>query len=371
MKKIFILITMMFSLLFVNAQPTPGFWSNWSLGGNVILTKEVKIDNWNFGQGTNVGFGLIAHKQLSDHWGFRIVADVPGFLSDTTDGNNYDRYGRGMVGFDYNFNCGLYLFADGGGAMLFDGDPLLKLVADLGLGYKYNFNEHNSIFAELGADVVASFPSTWDNTNVFLKVGYMYNFGLTKTDKEIRDQWVILQSTNTVANAENDSIVNYHKKICPDTNFAHLQRIDDLHHINESLINEIKLKDSTIHSLDSIIENMKSNSDNFYAMPFSIEFDNNSYTVKQNQYEKLKQIAYLMNSDTTVNYNICGYCDYTGSPEYNQKLSEKRAEEVKRLLVEQCGVKEEQLTTSGKGKDIAFGDIKSPINRRVSFFRQF
>jgi outer membrane protein OmpA-like peptidoglycan-associated protein len=199
----------------------------------------------------------------------------------------------------------------------------------------------------------------------------MYNFGLTKADREIRDQWVILQSTETVTNTENDSIAEYHKKICPETNFAHLQKIDDLQHANEALIKEIKLKDSVIYHLDSIINNMRNNADNFYAMPFSIEFDNNSYTVRQDQYEKLKQVAYLMNSDTTTNYNICGYCDYTGSAEYNQKLSEKRAEEVKRLLVERCGVKEEQLTTSGKGKDVAFGDIKSPVNRRVSFFKQF
>lgn len=368
MKKFLFLVMVMFSFLFANAQPTPSFWSNWSVGGNVILTKEIKNSTWNFGQGTNVGFGLTAHKQLTAHWGVRLIADIPGvFTSDTL---KYDRYGKGMIGFDYRFNNGIYLFADGGGAMLFDGNPLLKLAADLGIGYIYDLNEHNSIFAELGADVVASFPSNWDNTNVFLKVGYMYNFGLTKADKEIRDQWIVLQSANTF-NTENDSIAGYHKKNCPDTNFAHLQKIDDLQHINESLIQEIKLKDSTIHSLDSIIENMKSNSDNFYAMPFSIEFDNNSYTVRQDQYEKLKQIAYLMNSDTTVNYNICGYCDYTGSPEYNQKLSENRAKEVKRLLVNRCGVKEEQLTTSGKGKDLAFGDIKSPINRRVSFFRQF
>ena len=369
MKRFLFLMVMMFSFLFANAQPTPSFWSNWSIGGNVILTKEVKVDNWKFGQGTNLGFGLTAHKQLSDHWGFRIVADVPGFF--TSDTLQYDRYGKGLVGFDYTFGCGLYLFADGGGAVLFANDPLFKLAVDLGVGYKYNFNEHNSIFAELGADAVASFPSTWENTNVFLKIGYMYNFGLTKADREIRDQWVILQSTETVTNTENDSIAEYHKKICPETNFAHLQKIDDLQHANEALIKEIKLKDSVIYHLDSIINNMRNNADNFYAMPFSIEFDNNSYTVRQDQYEKLKQVAYLMNSDTTTNYNICGYCDYTGSTEYNQKLSEKRAEEVKRLLVERCGVKEEQLTTSGKGKDVAFGDIKSPVNRRVSFFKQF
>ena len=369
MKKFLFLVMVMFSFLFANAQPTPSFWSNWSVGGNVILTKEIKNTTWNFGQGTNVGFGLTAHKQLTAHWGVRLIADVPGvFTSDTL---KYDRYGKGMIGFDYRFNNGIYLFADGGGAMLFDGNPLLKLAADLGVGYIYDLNEHNSLFAELGADVVASFPSTWENTNVYLKLGYRYNFGLTKADKEILEQWTILQSTKAAANTENDSIVDYHKRICPDTTFAHLQRIDALQHDNENLLQEIKLKDSIIFRLDSILDNMKENSDNFYAMPFSIEFDNDSYTVRQDQYEKLKQIAYLMNSDTTINYNICGYCDHTGSAEYNQKLSVKRAEEVKRLLVNRCGVKEEQLTTSGKGKDVAFGDIKSPINRRVSFFRQF
>lgn len=368
MKKFLLIVTLMFSFLFANAQPTPSFWSNWSLGGNVILSKEIKTNNWNFGQGTNIGFGFTAHKQLTDSWGFRIVADVSGFL--TADTLNSDRYGKGMVGFDYRFPCGVYLFADGGGAILHD-HKYLKLVADCGVGYIYDLNEHNSLFAELGADVVAEFPANWYNTNIFLKLGYRYNFGLTKTDKAVLEQWTILQETKEIRNTENDSIAEYHKKVCPDTVFAHLQRIDALQHDNEILLQEIKLKDSIISDLDSILASMRENSDNFYAMPFSIEFDNDSYTVKGNQYEKLKQVAYIMNSDTTVNYRIVGYCDYTGSVEYNQKLSEKRANEVKRLLVERCGVKEEQLTVGGKGKDIAFGDIKSPVNRRVSFFREF
>lgn len=368
MKKFLLIVTLMFSFLFANAQPTPSFWSNWSLGGNVILSKEIRTNNWNLGQGTNIGFGFTAHKQLTDSWGFRVVADVSGFL--TADTLNADRYGKGMVGFDYRFPCGVYLFADGGGAILHDHKPL-KLVADLGVGYIYDLNEHNSLFAELGADVVAEFPANWYNTNIFLKLGYRYNFGLTKTDKAVLEQWVILQETKEVKNTENDSIAEYHKKVCPDTIFAHLQRIDALQHDNEILLQEIKLKDSIISDLDSILANMRENSDNFYAMPFSIEFDNDSYTVKGAQYEKLKQVAYIMNSDTTVNYSIVGYCDYTGSVEYNQKLSEKRANEVKRLLIERCGVKEDQIIVSGKGKDIAFGDIKSPINRRVSFFREF
>ena len=370
MIKKFLTFVMVFcAFLFANAQPTPTFWSNWSVGGNVILTKEIKTTNWNFGQGTNIGFGVTAHKQLTAHWGLRLVADVPGVL--TSDTLKYDRYGKGLIGFDYRFNNGIYLFADGGGAMLFDGSPLLKLAADLGVGYIYDLNEHNSLFAEFGADVIASFPSTWENTNVFLKLGYRYNFGLTKTDKAVLEQWTILQETKSITSTKNDSIAEYHKKACPDTVIAYLERIDVLHHENEALLEKLELKDSLIWELDSILDDIRSNADNFYALPFSIEFDNNSYTVREDQYEKLKQIAYLMNADTNIDYAVCGYCDYTGSVEYNQKLSEKRAEAVKKILVNKYGVLEDQIVAYGKGKEVEFGDIKSPINRRVSFFRMF
>lgn len=374
-KKILLVFVALLFATTIEAQPTPGFWSNWSVGGNVILTKEfskVNNSNWAFGEGTNIGFGLTARKQLTDHWNFRIIADVPGLF--TSDTMKYDRYGKGMIGFGYDFNCGLYLFADGGGAILFGttgNDDLLKLAADFGVGYKYDLNEHNSLFAELGGDVVASFAEKFYNSNAFLKVGYVYNFGLTKVDKQILEDYILVMNTDKAVDTEADSIAKYHKTHCPDTVFAHLEKIDVLTHDNAQYIEQIELKDSIIHVLDSILDNIRAESDNFYAMPFSVEFDNDSYTIKSSQVEKVKQVAYIMNNDTTINYTVCGYCDNTGSVEYNQKLSVKRAEAVRDMLVNKYGVKESQLTVNGKGKDIAFGDINSSINRRVSFFKNF
>jgi outer membrane protein OmpA-like peptidoglycan-associated protein len=51
------------------------------------------------------------------------------------------------------------------------------------------------------------------------------------------------------------------------------------------------------------------------------------------------------------------------------KLSEKRAKEVKRLMVDKYGVDADRLTVDWKGKTVAFGDIQYSLNRRVSFYR--
>ncbi|MBR4589202.1 MAG: OmpA family protein [Bacteroidaceae bacterium] len=366
MKKILFFVLMAFSMLFVNAQPSTSFWSNWSVGGNVTLTKQCKHENWKIGQGSNIGFGINAHKKLINNFGLRISANIPGLFSyDTIDGIKYDRYGNIMLGLDYQFVNNFYAFVDCGLGMSFNKYPEVRLMDNIGLGYIYDINKHNSLYIESGLSNIL-YPA-WENTSVFVNIGYKYNFGLTKTDKQLLSQWYLVQSKFN----KYDSIVEYHQKACPDTVFAYLQKIDEMHHENERLNCEIEKRDDIISMLDSILNDIRTNSDNFYAMPFSIEFDNDSYRINKSQYEKLKQIAYIMNSDTTINYNIVGYCDYTGSVEYNQKLSEKRAEEVKRYLVNHFGVKDEQLETNGKGKDIAFGSIKSPINRRVSFFRVF
>ena len=83
---------------------------------------------------------------------------------------------------------------------------------------------------------------------------------------------------------------------------------------------------------------------------------------------KVKAIAQIM-KDNDCDFEIIGYCDYSGSDAYNQKLSEKRAENVKKLLVNKYGVDGDRLTVSGKGKTMSFGDIKNAVNRRVSFYR--
>lgn len=65
---------------------------------------------------------------------------------------------------------------------------------------------------------------------------------------------------------------------------------------------------------------------------------------------------------------IEGHTDTLGDPGYNQRLSEVRAREIKRLLVER-GVPAEQLETVGYGatRALTSDPALQDLNRRISF----
>ena len=51
-----------------------------------------------------------------------------------------------------------------------------------------------------------------------------------------------------------------------------------------------------------------------------------------------------------VEIDICGYADHTGGEAINKKVTEKRAEALKKWLVK-VGIEEDRLHTYGLGKD--------------------
>ena len=64
---------------------------------------------------------------------------------------------------------------------------------------------------------------------------------------------------------------------------------------------------------------------------------------------------------------IAGHTDAKGSVEYNQKLSERRAEAVRNYLIAQSGINAERLSAKGYGK-LQLLDPEHPedgVNRRV------
>jgi outer membrane protein OmpA-like peptidoglycan-associated protein len=81
----------------------------------------------------------------------------------------------------------------------------------------------------------------------------------------------------------------------------------------------------------------------------SIKFDFDKAELKPKERELLSRIAgiLLTSSDFTVSVN--GHTDDVGTEEYNQKLSERRAEVVHRYLLE-AGVPGEIMTVTGWGK---------------------
>ncbi|MEZ4890810.1 MAG: OmpA family protein [Crocinitomicaceae bacterium] len=105
----------------------------------------------------------------------------------------------------------------------------------------------------------------------------------------------------------------------------------------------------------------------------NIYFDVNSDVIRPNSYATLKEIAQSINS-IQGNILIVGHTDSDGSDAANLELSKKRAESVKRALVNEFGLDANRLSTDGKGESVPLNKNSNPsekaANRRVEFIKQ-
>lgn len=104
----------------------------------------------------------------------------------------------------------------------------------------------------------------------------------------------------------------------------------------------------------------------------NIYFDVNSDVIRPNSYATLKQIAESMQA-IDGNIKIVGHTDSDGKDTDNMILSQKRAESVKRALVNEFGIDANKLSTDGKGESVPLNKNTSPAekaqNRRVEFIK--
>jgi outer membrane protein OmpA-like peptidoglycan-associated protein len=100
-----------------------------------------------------------------------------------------------------------------------------------------------------------------------------------------------------------------------------------------------------------------------------IYFDYNSSTITRKAEPQLEQLGEALRNPRmrTATVVVAGHTDAKGGEKYNEGLSDRRADAVKRYLIEKLSVPEENLTTAGYGKrhlknpDEPF----APENRRV------
>ncbi|WP_026712210.1 OmpA family protein [Flavobacterium filum] len=104
----------------------------------------------------------------------------------------------------------------------------------------------------------------------------------------------------------------------------------------------------------------------------NIYFDVNSDVIRPNSYATLKQIAESMQA-IDGNIKIVGHTDSDGKDTDNIILSQKRAESVKRALVNEFGIDANKLSTDGKGESVPLNKNTTPAekaqNRRVEFIK--
>ena len=118
---------------------------------------------------------------------------------------------------------------------------------------------------------------------------------------------------------------------------------------------------SVQRDLDTLAVNFKSD----------LLFDVNSSAVKAGEFDELARVARVVNQYPQTTLTIAGHTDSTGKADYNQNLSERRADAVKNALVGQ-GVAGSRISTIGYGasKPIADNHTESgkAMNRRVNIY---
>ncbi|CAD5110174.1 OmpA family protein [Zestomonas carbonaria] len=100
-----------------------------------------------------------------------------------------------------------------------------------------------------------------------------------------------------------------------------------------------------------------------------VKFDFDKSVVKEESYGDIKNLADFMNQYPQTSTVVEGHTDSVGTDAYNQALSERRANAVRDVLVNQYGVGAERVDSVGYGESRPVADNATSegraINRRV------
>lgn len=88
----------------------------------------------------------------------------------------------------------------------------------------------------------------------------------------------------------------------------------------------------------------------FHRTTLHVNFDTNKAEIRKADLPELQKAIDFVKRYPDTNILVLGYTDSTGPEEYNQKLSERRAEAVKKFLVDSGHVKADKITAEGRGE---------------------
>jgi len=95
-------------------------------------------------------------------------------------------------------------------------------------------------------------------------------------------------------------------------------------------------------------------------------FDYDKATLRPEGKKALRYDAQWLKAHPDATFQVEGHCDERGTPDYNMKLGERRAEAARRYLIA-LGVPASRLTTVSYGADAGSGANVRAKNRRAGF----
>src|SRR5215469_3728364 len=100
-------------------------------------------------------------------------------------------------------------------------------------------------------------------------------------------------------------------------------------------------------------------------MPGNITFKTDSAEIDPSFYKVLNSVNIVVKKYNKTVVEVAGHTDSTGSPEYNQKLSERRANSVAQYLEGQ-GLASNRVVTIGAGETRPVADNSTPEGRQAN-----
>lgn len=105
------------------------------------------------------------------------------------------------------------------------------------------------------------------------------------------------------------------------------------------------------------------------AIDLEINFDYNSANISKRSMQSVQALGKALSSADLKGstFLVAGHTDAVGGEEYNQELSERRADAIKRYLADRYGIAGADLVTVGYGKTKPKSGLAptDPTNRRV------
>ena len=278
---------------------------------------------------THQAYGL----QLGHRWanGWEIRSYYDRLRTDVRDAGRESGYMFGADGI-YNFRNGIFLGAGINSTEFNDESDRFFCVT---VGYVIPFAER------WNARVEYAYQTSSDFDDQYLGASINYLFGFRSTRTEAREEPTTqVAPTQDTRDSDGDGVPD-HRDQCPNTPRGHVVDEDGCTVMVEQNIRQ--------------------------ELVVNFEFD--SSAVQTRFFNDIEELAEVMQEHSDVTIEIGGHTDLIGPEDYNQGLSERRAQAVKDVLVNRFNIRADRISTRGYGMRRPVVDEISleanPRNRRI------
>jgi len=102
------------------------------------------------------------------------------------------------------------------------------------------------------------------------------------------------------------------------------------------------------------------------SIDLNVNFDSNSDVVKPAYYGEIGRVAEFLQQYVGTSVVIEGHTDTSGSASYNKNLSQRRADSVAAVLVQQMGVSQARVSAMGYGEEQPIADESTATGREAN-----